>query len=364
MLEPTRHDPTPRRQVVDATTFLRAHRALGEVSQLLDVASSDLQTRLRDLQSLLARAVADAERGGDNAGVPPEPTPADEADRPARSAGERSLPALSILCFGRFEVRRDHCPVALCHNRNGQAVLRYLVAQPRHRATMDALMEALWPDDTPEAARHKLHVASSALRRALNAGYVARKEAGYLLCEDGAYALNPAVGLRVDAEEFLSAYRAGRRAERDGCSPVGHYEAACRLYTGPFLVEDLYADWAVVRREQLTQAHLKMCAALAAHELHAGRYDLAAEWAAIILDENACDEAAYRQLILAHAAAGRRGVAVQQFRRCERVLKEELGVPPMAETKAVFDVVRRGESVAALLEADGVASGGVRAGVR
>jgi len=75
--------------------------------------------------------------------------------------------------------------------QKGQAILRYLAAQPRHRATVDALVDALWPDDSAEIARHKLHVAASALRGALNGDFADRKGAGYLVFNNGGYELDP-----------------------------------------------------------------------------------------------------------------------------------------------------------------------------
>src|SRR6185312_14877554 len=72
-------------------------------------------------------------------------------------ASDAPLAALRVTCFGRFEVRQADKLIAPCHNRNGQTILRYLVAQARHREKGDVLMDVLWPDDAPEVARHKLH---------------------------------------------------------------------------------------------------------------------------------------------------------------------------------------------------------------
>jgi hypothetical protein len=89
-----------------------------------------------------------------------------------------ALPALYITCFGHFELRRLGQPITLCSNRNGQAVLRYLIAQPKHSATMDTLMAVLWPEETAEVARHKLRVAMSALRCSLNSEYTSEAGGG------------------------------------------------------------------------------------------------------------------------------------------------------------------------------------------
>jgi DNA-binding SARP family transcriptional activator len=321
--------------------YWQAEQTLHEASQSFAAASVEQQSLLEELQRLLPSTSEVVESvATDEVVVERRPIGGPEwMDRGALRDGV--LPPLSITCFGGFAVRQAGHPIALCQNRNGQAILRYLVAEPRHRESMDALVDALWPDESPDVARHKLHVAISALRRALNGEYARRKGTGYLLCENGAYQLNPEVSIRIDADEFMGLYRAGQRVL--GEEAIAHFEAACRLYSGPFLPEDVYADWSIVRREQLTQSYLSMCDALAVHHLAQEQYDDAARWARSVLAENRCDEAAHRQLMQVYAGQGRRSEALRQYQRCERALTEELGVRPMPETEAVFQAIVHGE---------------------
>jgi DNA-binding SARP family transcriptional activator len=250
--------------------------------------------------------------------------------------GSNLLHTLDFTCFGRFEARRLGRPVTLCSNRNGQAILRYLVAQPGHSATVDTLMAMLWPEDELEVAQPKLHIAISALRRSLNEGYTCGPDCGYILCKNRVYRLNPAVVIRTDVDEFLQCYQAGRGAKEGGESL---YERACRHYTGPFLPEDMYADWSFLQREQLSQTYLTMCKALADYYFNNGHYEDAAQWATGILKENRCDEGAHRQLIQIYAAQGSRSKALQQYQRCVRVLREDLSVQPLPETMLVFQAL-------------------------
>jgi DNA-binding SARP family transcriptional activator len=274
------------------------------------------------------------------AGVPASDTlQAADGDPPGKDGN--ALPALYITCFGFFEVRRPGQPVVLCSNRKGQAILRYLVAHPEHRATMDILMAVLWPEDEPEVAHHKLQVAVSALRRSLNRGYVSDAGGGYILCKDRVYQLNPFVPLRSDVDEFLELYQIGRQSS--GSVMISYYERACDLYTGPFLSEDLYSDWSGPRREQLSQVYLTMCNALAEYYLEAGHYQEAMRWIGAVLRENRWDEVAHRQLMRAYAAQGRRSDALRQYQHCVRILAEELGVQPMPETVRLFQAILNGE---------------------
>jgi DNA-binding SARP family transcriptional activator len=258
-----------------------------------------------------------------------------------RDESSDTLPALYITCFCRFQVRRLGQPVVLCSNRNGQEILRYLVTQPEHRASMDILMTLLWPEDEPEVAHHKLQVAVSALRRSINERYVTDAGGGYILCKNGAYELNPLVPLQTDVDEFLEYYQAGRQSS--GNVMVAYYKRACDLYTGPFLSEDLYADWSFMRRKQLTQVYLTICNALADYCLETGRYEHAMRWSGAILKENRCDEGVHRQLMRAYAALGRRSEALLQYQLCARILAEELGAQPMPETISLFQAILNNE---------------------
>jgi len=243
------------------------------------------------------------------------------------------LPALYFTCFGRFEVRRLGQPILLCSSRSGQTILRYLVMQPGYSATSDALMALLWPEDDPEVAQPKLHSAISALRRSLNHGYNCNPGCGYIVCKNRIYFLNPVTVIRTDVDEFLQCYEA---EQQTGEERIVLYEKACSLYTGPFLSEDLYADWSFLQREHLNRVYLTMCRTLTDHYLKTICYDDAAKWATAILKVNRCDEEAHRQLIQIYAAQGRRIEALKQYQRCESLLREELGVTPLPETTQVF----------------------------
>jgi len=255
-----------------------------------------------------------------------------------------ALPTLYFTCFGHFEVRRLNQTIALCSNRNGRAILRYLTAQPRHCVTIDTLMAMLWPEDEPEVAQPKLHNAVCALRRSLNHGYNCEPGCGYILCKNRVYHLNPKVVIQTDVDQFLQCYQAGQQISEER---VALYERACRLYTGPFLSEDIYADWSFLQREQLSRTYLAMCRELADYYFNSKCYEDAVKWATAMLKENHCDEVAHRFLMQIYAAQDCRSEALQQYRHCEHLLREDLGISPLPETTGVFQKILTSESSSA-----------------
>jgi DNA-binding SARP family transcriptional activator len=247
---------------------------------------------------------------------------------------------LYITCFGRFEVKRLNQTVPLCHSRKGQTIIRYLIAQQDHSETVDKLMCMLWPEDETDVALHKLRMAISSLRHSLNDGHNDSPDGAYILCKDSIYYLNPSIPLHIDLDEFLELYRTGLRTP--GSSAVTYFEKACNLYTGPFLPEDIYAEWSFLRREQLRQIYLIMCRILTEHYLDIGHYNRARTWATASLKENHCDEKAYQQLMYIYAAAGQRSEAFRLYQHCKQVLYQELGVQPMSETEQLFQAIKNG----------------------
>lgn len=239
------------------------------------------------------------------------------------------LDPLSITYFGRFEVRRSDKPITLCTNRNGQRILRYLVSQPGRRATSDVLQALFWPEDEAEVATRKLHLAISALRRSLSDDTACEPNCGYIVRKQSTYMLNPSVMIQVDVEEFMRCYRTGQQRSEER---MNLYERACQLYTGPFLTEDMYADWSSLPREQFARAYLVMRNDLTDHYLATRRYEDAIQSAHAVLMENRCDELAHQHLIQVYIAQGQRSEALQQYQRCVHVLYEELGVNPLPET--------------------------------
>jgi DNA-binding SARP family transcriptional activator len=342
--------------IQDYTDYRHTQRTLQEASFHFAEAHARQKERTSMLSSMLPLLLQEVEATFDAAGSPiaarlissslapstapftatvEEPSPAPLTQHEPRNNGTL-LPELVITCFGRFEVKRLGQPLALCSSRKGQGIMRYLTAQTRHSATIDTLMNIFWPEDEPNIALNKLHIAMSALRRSLNQGYPCEVGAGYIICKNFVYFFNPDVTINTDVAEFVRGFQAGKHTPQES---IAMYERACQLYTGPFLAEDLYADWSFLQREQLSQEYLTMCHSLLAHNMHIEEHEHAVKWATAILKENRCDEVAHRQLLRMYALNGQRSEAIQQYQRCERALREELGIQPMPETTQLLQMV-------------------------
>ncbi|GAB4108587.1 MAG: AAA family ATPase [Roseiflexaceae bacterium] len=209
--------------------------------------------------------------------------------------------------------------------RKSRALLFYLAAQPAPLGR-DLLIELLWPDLDRPAAQQTLRTTLHGLRKALG---------GWLLADD---TLAIAPGALVDA----------RRLERELAAPsrdLAALQAALDLYRGEFLQgfslpdAPAYDDWIAAQRARFQQLRAAGLSALAA--LHEQRRDYRAALAALetALASDPLQEEVQRAVMRLHYLAGDRVGAIRRYEQLRELLDDELGVPPMPETRALYDAI-------------------------
>lgn len=250
---------------------------------------------------------------------------------------------LSVRMLGGFEVRRGAAPIAEAEwkTQKVKTLLKYLLLH-RHRAVPpDELVEALWPEAEPEAAAGRLKTAVKTLRQTLEPLLEGVRSTFIVRTGEG---IRFAGGDRclVDLDEYDAVAREARAHEEAGRLPaaIASLERAAALYRGDLLEEDRYADWIAAPRERRREEHLGAMEWLA--DLYARRRDHRRAMDAIlrVLALDRLREPAYRALMTFALARGDRDAAVRAFQTCDRLLREELGVPPQPETVALYEAAR------------------------
>jgi len=165
---------------------------------------------------------------------------------------------LRIYLLGRFEVIRDGMPLSGggWRSRQNRTILKLLVARQGEMATIDQIIELLWPQENPEAARRYLHVRLSQLRRTLDP----HETEAYISTVEEGYVFNPRADCWVDSWEFEARAEAGRHLQESGNLLVG--QLACRM---PFLNQVLFSsDWVMSVGPRATQSMLPVSTAFTA----------------------------------------------------------------------------------------------------
>jgi predicted ATPase/DNA-binding SARP family transcriptional activator len=261
---------------------------------------------------------------------------------------------LAFALLGPLHVTLDDQPVSGFGYDKARALLAYLALEAQaHRR--DALAALLWPDQTATAARTSLRVALSTLRRALGDQAA---QSPFLLITREIVQFNPAGDVSVDVAAFAELVRA--------CEQHGHPHAslcqacvtslttAVALYRGELLqqvvVRDsvMFEEWLTLRRERLHRQAIEALGQLMAFFEAQGQDETARQYAWRTLALEGWDEAAHRCLIRVLSRSGQRAAALAQYERCRKVLVEELGVEPAAETTTLYKRIEAGELAAAV----------------
>jgi len=247
---------------------------------------------------------------------------------------------LRVHLFGPFEVLRDGQPLTNQDwlSRQTRAICKILLARRNQVVTSDQIIDILWPDDSPEAARRRLHVRISQLRNALGDGK------SLVQTVDGGYLFNSDEHCWVDVDEFQIAVAEGSRYQEDDQQPqaIRSYMQAHELYRGDFLAEDLYADWTFAKREFYRERFLSVLIELSECYAQQGRYRLAIARCQEALTHDLLRETIYVRLMLYHYYAGERSQSLRVYERCCKVLADELAVDPLASTVKLAEQIRAG----------------------
>jgi DNA-binding SARP family transcriptional activator len=242
--------------------------------------------------------------------------------------------------LGTVELSVDGRAVEKWMGQRGKSVLRYLLSRRRHTCSRDELLEEFWPDVVPGAARNRLQVAVSGLRRAL------REVTNLHVIEyaEGSYRINPELSVHVDVKRFEETLLAARWAERSGDpdSALIGYREAIELYRGDFASDAPYEQWTLLPRESLRLSYIDALDRVSRIQLNVGRLDDCIAIAHRMLDIDPCREDAHRLLMHCYTSQGRNYQAVRQYDFCLRMLKRTLGVEPAAETTRLYQVIRAG----------------------
>jgi DNA-binding SARP family transcriptional activator len=283
-------------------------------------AATDVRSALRELQALGVRVEGAANAAGLLNCLP-----------------LGSGPPVEIRALGGFTVLRSGAPVPTSEWRSKKArdLLKILVARRGQPTPRDFFMEALWPGGDPTLLGNRLSVALATVRGVLDPSGEHEHDR-FLRAERDAISIDPE-GLPVDAEAFLHEARAGLRLRRAGGSAqaTALLEAAEASYSGDFLEEDLYEDWAVPLREDARATYIEVAHALAADAVTTGHRDAAIRYDLRILERDAYDETAHLRLVSVLERAGRHGEARRRYRAYVAKMGEiEVEPAPFAASNA------------------------------
>lgn len=256
------------------------------------------------------------------------------------------MPDLKIYLLGPFQILVDGVPVeeARWTRKKAKVLVKVLALARHHKMHRGQLADLLWPEMEADAALNNLHKIIHAARRVLDPEFVVTQESVVSLAEANVW---------IDADEFEQ--RAGEALKTGWTESL---EAALSLYQGDILEEDLYEDWASLRREQLRLLQQRVLERLAEVREAEGDERAIELWNRVLATNRAHEEA-HRRLMRIYAATGRRHLALVQYRLCTEALQQDLEAGPERATVELYEGLLTGGVAAE--QPPGVSAGPVEA---
>lgn len=251
-----------------------------------------------------------------------------------RVDGERTfhyntaMSAIQLFFLGPAQMRREGHPPGL-RAAKAVALLAYLAVTGTSQRR-EHLVDLLWPESLPSAARKNLRNTLWTIRKALGEGVLSYPDAEAVTLSDAIW---------VDVHTFETA------AEDPAGVGLGD---AIELYRAPLLEGFALPDaadfevWLSTERERLGLLYLRCLERLIA--IHRAE----ADWQGVVglarrvLVADDLQEPVYRALMEAHARLGERAEALRQYERLRATLARELGVDPLPETEAMRTAILAG----------------------
>lgn len=236
-----------------------------------------------------------------------------------------------ILLLGPHQVLHQG-RLAHISSTKAVALLGFLVAHERPQSR-ERLMDLLWSDSLPQAARKNLRNLLWGLRRQIGSGTI--------LTEGENVSLSDSIW--SDVRTLRDA--AAARTTLDSTE----LEAVITLYRGTFLQGLSVGDapefelWLAAEREALQDHYLQLLETNIDRSSQSGDWNGVADAARLALAQDGLREGMHRALMQAYARLGRRSEAIQQYEKLRATLESEMGMAPLPETMALYESIRHGE---------------------
>ncbi|WP_376793884.1 DUF6788 family protein [Thermogemmatispora sp.] len=265
-----------------------------------------------------------------------------------RPAQDDDPAVLRVSMLGRFELERrvgrnwQVVEDARWNHHRQRSLFALLLLSPGRKLGREQIMEALWPGLDPETAAARLDRTVYSLRRILEPSLPRASISHLLRTEHEGLALADQHEIWTDSDAFELLLTQAHEEQRSLSEREHLLEEAVALYANDLLPEMPDVAWVVTRRDMLRRHWMGALLELADLRLAREAYAAVIEPMDRLLAADDTNEAAVQRLIIALTALGRRAEAMRVYHRLVEALRRAHDIEPLAETRRLYEEVRRG----------------------
>jgi len=251
------------------------------------------------------------------------------------------LARLEIYMLGNLRILLNGRPIIDKMSNKAIGILCYLAFHKGKPISRDKLASFFWDSGNIEAVRYNMRYNLWALRKTLMDGHDGHE---LIITQKDRCKLNmdgPDIYVDVfEMEDMLKAIN-----QREEFNSLKQLERIKSIYRGDFL-EGFYIkncpewnDWIFYERQRFQRKYFEVLCQLTSIYKNQGNYFKCIEVLEEMLRHNPLQEELYVELIKVYLELGDRKSALNQYKRCCSVLREELNVGPMDSTKKIYEEI-------------------------
>ena len=225
-------------------------------------------------------------------------------------------------------------------------IFMYLLLEKKRTVSVEELIDIFWEGSDLEDGKNKLYNTIYLLRRSLAKDGIPKD---IIESVSGGYSINNAYEIWADWDYFE---KKTDQMIHEKELEVEELEELFQLYRGDFFPALRYEAWTEIQREKLRENYLNLIEILSNKLYQAQKFRDTVNYLHRGIEYDPYRENFYLLYIKALVKLGRIAEAINSYKKCEQILKDELDVLPGQELKNEYHKIKLSRELSETIEED------------
>jgi len=225
-------------------------------------------------------------------------------------------------------------------------IFMYLLLEKKRTVSVEELIDIFWEGSDLEDGKNKLYNTIYLLRRSLAKDGIPKD---IIESVSGGYSINNAYEIWSDWDYFE---KKTDQMIHEKDLEIEELEELFQLYRGDFFPALRYEAWTEIQREKLRENYLNLIEILSNKLYQAQKFRDTVNYLHRGIEYDPYRENFYLLYIKALVKLGRIAEAINSYKKCEQILKDELDVLPGQELKNEYHKIKLSRELSETIEED------------